>query len=104
MRGRSLNGRAAGVRTVTACEGLSGGDRHEGSARRALVCPEDGGTPSWLPVMSDFDDLIPRYADTDTGAEAKGWFAASGLQDVQVLARPTAIRGRKPIAVLAAGG
>jgi hypothetical protein len=46
--------------------------------------------------MSDFDDLTPRYAHVHSGAEVEEWFAASGLVEVKVLRRPTAVRGHKP--------
>jgi SAM-dependent methyltransferase len=55
------------------------------------------GTPFWVRVMSDFDDLTPRYAHVHTSEEVEEWFAASGLVQVEVLRRPTAVRGRKPL-------
>lgn len=64
----------------------------------ALIPGGTLGTPFWVRVMSDFDDLTPRYAHVHTATEVRDWFAASGLVEVEMLRRPTAVRGRKPIA------
>lgn len=77
-----------------------------GGGRIGTIIP--GGvlrTPFWLRVISDFDDLTPRFAHTHTPAEVEQWFAASGLTEIQSLARLTAVRGRKPGSIgKAAGG
>lgn len=70
-----------------------------GGGRFSAIIP--GGTletPFWVRVMSDFDDLTPRYAHVHTAAEVSEWFAASGLVEVETLRRPTAVRGRRPSA------
>ena len=70
-----------------------------GGGRFSAIIP--GGTlatPFWVRVMSDFDDLTPRYAHVHTAAEVCQWFAASGMVDIEALQRPTAVRGRKPSA------
>jgi SAM-dependent methyltransferase len=68
-----------------------------GGGRFGTIVPGGSlGTPFWMRVMSDFDDLTPRYAHTHTASEVKGWFSASGLTDVEALSRPTAVRGRMP--------
>jgi SAM-dependent methyltransferase len=56
------------------------------------------GAPFWMRVMSDFDDLTPRYAHTHTANDVREWFRASGLTEVEALSRPTAVRGRMPAA------
>ena len=68
-----------------------------GGGRFASIVPGGSlGTPFWQRVMSDFDDLTPRYAHTHTRTEVARWFAASGLVEVEALSRATAVRGRKP--------
>jgi SAM-dependent methyltransferase len=74
-----------------------------GGGRFSALVP--GGTldtPFWVRVMSDFDDLTPRYAHVHTASEVRGWFLASGLAEVAILPRPTAVRGRKPASARAA--
>lgn len=68
-----------------------------GGGRFSALVP--GGTletPFWMRVMSDFDDLTPCYAHVHTASEVCEWFLASGLAEVAILPRPTAVRGRKP--------
>ena len=69
-----------------------------GGGRFGSIVPGGGSlrTPFWIRVMSDFDDLTPRYAYTHTASEVKEWFSASGLIEVEALSRPTAVRGRIP--------
>jgi SAM-dependent methyltransferase len=68
-----------------------------GGGRFAAIVPGGSlGTPFWLRVMSDFDDLTPRYAQVHTASEVRAWFEASGFTEVEILPRPTAVRGRKP--------
>lgn len=54
------------------------------------------GTPFWQRVMSDFDDLTPRYAHTHSAAEVVEWFRHAGLIDIKALSRATSVRARKP--------
>lgn len=54
------------------------------------------GMPFWQRVMSDFDDLTPRYAHTHASAEVVGWFRDAGLTDITALPRATSVRARKP--------
>jgi SAM-dependent methyltransferase len=53
-------------------------------------------TPFWERVLSDFDDLTPCFAHTHRADEVREWFAAAGLLAIEVLPRPTAVRGRAP--------
>lgn len=52
------------------------------------------GKPFWMRVLSNFDDLTPRFAHTHTQVEVNEWFAAAGLADIKALSRATAVRGR----------
>jgi SAM-dependent methyltransferase len=54
------------------------------------------GAPFWQRVMSDFDDLTPRYAHTHSAAEVVEWFRDAGLIDIKPLPRATSVRARKP--------
>jgi SAM-dependent methyltransferase len=54
------------------------------------------GAPFWQRIMSDFDDLTPRYAHTHSHAEVMTWFRGAGLTEVEALERATSVRGRKP--------
>lgn len=68
-----------------------------GGGRFSAIVP--GGslaTPFWVRVMSDFDDLTPRYAHVHTSDELREWFEAAGLREVEILPRRTAVRGRRP--------
>lgn len=68
-----------------------------GGGRIGSIIP--GGTiatPFWMRVMSDFDDLTPRYAYTHRANEVRDWFIDCGLIEVRVLERPTAVRGSRP--------
>jgi hypothetical protein len=70
-----------------------------GGGRIGSIIP--GGTfatPFWMRVMSDFDDLTPKYAYTHRANEVRDWFVGCGLTDVEILARPTAVRGSRPAA------
>lgn len=58
-------------------------------------CQPDPNRPFWLRVMSDFDALSPRYASTFTDEEVQEWFLAIGLQEVEILSRPTSVSGKK---------
>jgi SAM-dependent methyltransferase len=49
--------------------------------------------PFWLRVLSDFDDLSPRYAHVHDQNEVASWFARAGLSQVRVLDRKTAVVG-----------
>ena len=48
----------------------------------------------WRRVLSDFDNLSPKYAYTHTEDEVIDWFEAQGLQDVRSLGYPTAVTGK----------
>ena len=69
-----------------------------GGWRFGSVIPGDalGKSHFWLRVMSDFDALSPKFAHTQSGAELRSWFAESGLADVEILARASSAKGRKP--------
>jgi SAM-dependent methyltransferase len=54
------------------------------------------GRPFWLRVLGDFDNLSPRYAHVHTEEEVKSWFEESGLQQIRVLKRRTAVVGTAP--------
>jgi SAM-dependent methyltransferase len=72
-----------------------------GGGRFGAIVPGGSlGTPFWQRVMSDFDDLTPRYAHTHSHGEVVGWFAEAGLIDIEALDRATSVRGRKPVAGL----
>jgi SAM-dependent methyltransferase len=53
------------------------------------------GTPFWQRVLSDFDDLSPKYAFSYYPDEVCGWFYDAGLVDVIPLERQTAVFGRR---------
>jgi hypothetical protein len=68
-----------------------------GGGRFARIVPGGClGTPFWLRVMSEFDDLTPRYAHTHVPREVSEGFVSAGLTEVLALTRATAVRGRKP--------
>jgi SAM-dependent methyltransferase len=54
------------------------------------------GRPFWVRVLSDFDDLTPRFAHSHSPQEVRNWFADAGLADIEILPRLSAVRGRKP--------
>lgn len=58
-------------------------------------CIPKKGHHFWLRVMSDFDDLSPRYASVHTGEEVRAWFQEAGLNNVEELERPTSVTGQK---------
>jgi SAM-dependent methyltransferase len=69
----------------------------KGGGRVCAMIPGGSlGTPFWQRVLSDFDDLTPRYAHTHSTAEVVEWFRDAGLVEVAPLARATSVRGRKP--------
>jgi SAM-dependent methyltransferase len=51
--------------------------------------------PFWERVIQNFDSLSPRYAHTHPPEEIETWFHESGLVDIERLARPSSVRGRK---------
>jgi SAM-dependent methyltransferase len=53
------------------------------------------GRPFWLRVLSDFDDLSPRYAHVHGHDEVVGWFSAAGLSQIRALNRKTAVVGMR---------
>jgi hypothetical protein len=54
------------------------------------------GAPFWQRMMSDFDDLTPRYAYTHSTVEVVEWFRDAGLIDVKPPPRATSARPCKP--------
>jgi SAM-dependent methyltransferase len=54
------------------------------------------GAPFWMRVMSDFDNLSPKYAHVHTPDEVRQWFVEAGLTEIRVLSRDTAVTGRAP--------
>jgi SAM-dependent methyltransferase len=52
------------------------------------------GQPFWMRVLSDFDDLSPRFAHVHTPEEVRQWFEEAGLEEVRMLDRKTAVCGR----------
>jgi SAM-dependent methyltransferase/uncharacterized protein YbaR (Trm112 family) len=50
--------------------------------------------PEWR-VLDTFDWYSPRYQWKHTYSEVKGWFEAAGFEEVTILPRPVAVRGRK---------
>ena len=59
-----------------------------------------GSTPGpgrtfWLRVMTDFDDLSPKYASSHSANEVCEWFSGVGLKDVKALPRATSVQGLK---------
>jgi SAM-dependent methyltransferase len=74
-----------------------------GGWRFSAVIPGDPPGPNrafWLRVMSDFDDLSPRYAHSHTAGEVCAWFEAAGLEKIRVLERATSVTGWKPAALV----
>jgi SAM-dependent methyltransferase len=55
------------------------------------------GAPFWQRVMSDFDDLTPRYAHTHSTPEVVEWFQEAGLIDIKPLSRATSVCARVPL-------
>jgi SAM-dependent methyltransferase len=51
--------------------------------------------PEWR-VLDTFDWYSPRYQWKHTYPEVRTWFEEAGLQEVELLPRPVAVRGRKP--------
>ena len=51
------------------------------------------GSSFWLRVLSDFDNLSPKYAHTHTEEEVCEWFSGAGLQNVRTLEMPTSVTG-----------
>lgn len=50
--------------------------------------------PEWR-VLDTFDWYSPRYQWKHTYEEARKWFEEAGLDDVAILPRPVAVRGKK---------
>jgi SAM-dependent methyltransferase len=50
--------------------------------------------PEWR-VLDTFDWYSPRYQWKHTYPEVRAWFEEAGLQEVELLPRPVAVRGRK---------
>ncbi|HLY62945.1 MAG TPA: methyltransferase domain-containing protein [Terriglobia bacterium] len=50
--------------------------------------------PEWR-VLDTFDWYSPRYQWKHTYPEVRAWFEEAGLEDVAMLPRPVAVRGRK---------
>jgi len=50
--------------------------------------------PEWR-VLDTFDWYSPRYQWKHTYPEVRSWFQEAGLEEVTILPRPVAIRGRK---------
>jgi SAM-dependent methyltransferase len=48
-------------------------------------------------VLDTFDWYSPRYQWKQTYAELRSWFEEAGLDEVQILPRPVAMRGRKKL-------
>jgi hypothetical protein len=46
-------------------------------------------------VLDTFDWYSPRYQWKQTYPELQRWFQEAGLDEIQVLARPVAMRGKK---------
>jgi SAM-dependent methyltransferase len=51
--------------------------------------------PEWR-VLDTFDWYSPRYQWKHTYAEVREWFAQGGFEEIVLLPRPVAVRGRKP--------
>lgn len=71
--------------------GLPGGGRFG-----RLIPGAMPGQPFWMRVLSDFDDLSPRFAHVHTPEEVRQWFEEAGLEQVRTLDRKTALCGRVP--------
>lgn len=52
--------------------------------------------PEWR-VLDTFDWYSPKYQWKHTYPEVKGWFEAAGLEEVTILPRPVALRGKKSV-------
>ncbi|MGH6628498.1 MAG: hypothetical protein ACREB3_02070, partial [Burkholderiales bacterium] len=52
--------------------------------------------PEWR-VLDTFDWYSPKYQWKHTYSEVQGWFQAADLVEVEVLPRPVAVRGKKPV-------
>jgi len=65
-----------------------------GLMRTLLPLPLDD--PEWdSRVLATFDWYSPRYQSKHTYEEVFKWFESCGLEDLHVLGRPVAVRGRK---------
>jgi len=51
------------------------------------------GQHFWLRVLEDFDNLSPKYASSHTAFEVVECFRQSGLANIKILNRPTAVTG-----------
>lgn len=70
---------------------LPGGGRFNALVPGAKPAP---GRPFWLRVLSDFDNLAPKYAHVHAAPEVEEWFRRAGLRDIKVLPRRTAVTAR----------
>lgn len=52
--------------------------------------------PEWR-VLSTFDWYSPKYQWKHTYGELEEWFRKAGLEQITVLPRPVAVRGRRPL-------
>ncbi len=52
--------------------------------------------PEWR-VLDTFDWYSPRYQWKHTYSEVQTWFKEAGLEEVAILARPVAVRGKKSV-------
>jgi len=51
--------------------------------------------PEWR-VLDTFDWYSPRYQWKHTYPEVRIWFETAGLEEITILPRPVAFRGRMP--------
>jgi hypothetical protein len=51
--------------------------------------------PEWR-VLDTFDWYSPRYQWKHSYSEVRAWFAEAGLEEIAILPRPVAVRGRQP--------
>ena len=51
--------------------------------------------PEWR-VLDTFDWYSPKYQWKHTYPEVRRWFAEAGLEEIKILPRPVAMRGKKP--------
>ncbi len=52
--------------------------------------------PEWR-VLDTFDWYSPKYQWKHTYSEVENWFQEAGFNDITVLPRPVAVRGRRPL-------
>ena len=61
------------------------------------VVPASHEADSDWRTLDTFDWYAPRYQWKHTASEVRGWFEELGFEEIEVLAPPVAVRGRRPL-------